>query len=50
MRDVAEGIDWTDDFDGLFEDEEREADGDGLSKFRGVCVDGNDWLDRASTV
>lgn len=45
-RDIANSLDWTVDFETLFVDEERSADDDGNSVFRGICPGNLDFLAR----
>jgi hypothetical protein len=46
-RDAESGLAWYVDFYGLFRDEERSANDDGISTFTGTAYDANDWLARA---
>jgi len=46
-RDPENSIGWYPDFSGLFRDEERRADNNGISTFTGTAMDANDWLARA---
>jgi hypothetical protein len=46
-RNQDEALEWYTDFYGLFRDEERRADDNGISTFTGTAYDANDWLARA---
>jgi len=46
-RDVAAGIDWLTDFYGVYVDQDRRADVNGLVTTTMICEDANTWLNRS---